>query len=93
MIRPSFRPRLAEMPAADSPCFIRVNARQAGNSMFCLAVDNASPCPPEIDGGQFCSCLRGKATLMRIPLCIHKKHIPYSAILRVQDVPCGKCYK
>lgn len=56
MIRPSFRPPLAEMPAADSPCFIRVNARQAGNSMFCLAMDNASPCPPEMGGGQFCSC-------------------------------------
>lgn len=40
-------------PTADSSCFIRVNAKQTGTSMFCLAVDNSSPRPPKMDGEQF----------------------------------------
>lgn len=36
----------------DSPCFIRVNARQKGESMLSLTVDNTCPCPPEMEGEQ-----------------------------------------
>lgn len=44
-----------DMPTADGSCFIRVNAKQTGTSMFCLAVDNSSSCPPKLDGEQFYS--------------------------------------
>lgn len=37
------------------PCFIRVNARQTGNSMLSLTVDNTCELPPKMEGGQFCS--------------------------------------
>lgn len=35
------------------PCFIRVNARQTGESMLSLAVDNTCLCPPQMEGEQF----------------------------------------
>lgn len=35
-----------------NPLFIRVNARQNGESMLSLTVDNTSPLPPDIDGEQ-----------------------------------------
>lgn len=38
---------------AENSCFIRVNARQTGNTMLLITVDNTSPCPPEMDGEQF----------------------------------------
>lgn len=40
---------------ADNSCFIRINVKQTGTSMLCLAVDNLSPCPPKMDGKQFYS--------------------------------------
>lgn len=46
-------PAKTNTPTTDSPCFIRINAQQTGNSMFCLTVDNSSPCPPEMEGEQF----------------------------------------
>lgn len=41
--------------APKKPCFIRVNARQTGESMLSLAVDNTCPHPPQMEGEQFCS--------------------------------------
>lgn len=35
-----------------NPLFIRVNARQKGESMLSLTVDNTSPLPPDMDGEQ-----------------------------------------
>ncbi len=35
-----------------NPLFIRINARQNGESMLSLTVDNTSPLPPDIDGEQ-----------------------------------------
>lgn len=40
---------------SEMPCFIRVNARQTGESMLSLTVDNTSTRPPRMEGEQFCS--------------------------------------
>lgn len=41
--------------APEKPCSIRVNARQTGESMLSLTVDNTCPQPPRMEGEQFFS--------------------------------------